>query len=579
MKNKVKAAFLKCKSNRIILSILSVVLVLVIVMSVVFANKSGSSGVTYKETSVQYGSLIVGVTESGSVSIGTVEQTFDLDMSALKRVSTSNSSSSSNSGSNSNAGMGGMDFGGMSGGTGGSSSGQSGLSNPFSQIMSMGSSSTTSSTSETSEIVISEVCVSVGQTIEEGDVLYIIESEGVEELSQKLESNVSKAEADLEALKADQEISTLSAQYNYDVALAYSNYAATEKSSTLASLENAVTTASENLQDAQELAALYTQRLAQAKIDLQAAKTAHEGDIYCREHAESDYYYAYYALQEVTSKSTVETFESTVEQLEQKLEQANNSVTTYATQLSKAKRQLELGKITASENYELRVLANEYAQETYDIALAYLEDDLAEQQEIYDEAKEKWDEFTSYIDGVEIKANSSGVITSVNLAVGDNVTTGATVVTLYDAEDVTMTVTLDQDDMTDIELGTEANVTLNAYPDDVFKAVVTDIGDPTTDSSGNTTIDVTISFSSDVTGLYHGMTGEITFITKEVKEVLYVSNRAITRKGTKSYVKVKNGNSISTVEVVTGFSDGVNVEIKEGLSEGDVVLIESKVAE
>ena len=32
-------------------------------------------------------------------------------------------------------------------------------------------------------------------------------------------------------------------------------------------------------------------------------------------------------------------------------------------------------------------------------------------------------------------------------------------------------------------------------------------------------------------------------------------------------------------EVTTGFSDGVNVEIIEGLSEGDVVLIESKVSE
>ena len=32
-------------------------------------------------------------------------------------------------------------------------------------------------------------------------------------------------------------------------------------------------------------------------------------------------------------------------------------------------------------------------------------------------------------------------------------------------------------------------------------------------------------------------------------------------------------------EVTTGFSDGVNVEIIEGLSEGDVVLIESKVGE
>ncbi len=46
-------------------------------------------------------------------------------------------------------------------------------------------------------------------------------------------------------------------------------------------------------------------------------------------------------------------------------------------------------------------------------------------------------------------------------------------------------------------------------------------------------------------------------------EVLYVKKQK------------KRTRSISKQEVTTGFSDGVNVKIKEGLSEGDTVLIES----
>ena len=73
--------------------------------------------------------------------------------------------------------------------------------------------------------------------------------------------------------------------------------------------------------------------------------------------------------------------------------------------------------------------------------------------------------------------------------------------------------------------------------------------------------------------------GGINIAPKEMEEVMYVSNRAITRSGTKSYVKVKDDKgNVKTQEVVTGFSDGVNVEIVEGLGVGDVVLIESKVA-
>ena len=46
----------------------------------------------YRETTVEYGELVVGKTESGSVDIGTIEQTFDLDMSALQRVEISDNS-------------------------------------------------------------------------------------------------------------------------------------------------------------------------------------------------------------------------------------------------------------------------------------------------------------------------------------------------------------------------------------------------------------------------------------------------------------------------------------------------------
>jgi HlyD family secretion protein len=135
--------------------------------------------------------------------------------------------------------------------------------------------------------------------------------------------------------------------------------------------------------------------------------------------------------------------------------------------------------------------------------------------------------------------------------------------------------------MSAIELGTLANIVLTAYEEDVYQAIVTDVSEATYNSSlGENEYSVTVTIEGQVEGLYQGMTGDVTFITKESEEVLYVSNRAITREGTCSYVKVKeeDGNLV-TKEIVTGFSDGINVEIVEGLSEGDIVLIESKVTE
>lgn len=44
--------------------------------------QNGGEETVYREDVVQYGELTVGLQESGSVEVGTTEQTFELDMSA-----------------------------------------------------------------------------------------------------------------------------------------------------------------------------------------------------------------------------------------------------------------------------------------------------------------------------------------------------------------------------------------------------------------------------------------------------------------------------------------------------------------
>ena len=156
------------------------------------------------------------------------------------------------------------------------------------------------------------------------------------------------------------------------------------------------------------------------------------------------------------------------------------------------------------------------------------------------------------------------------LEAGDKISTGTSLVTLYDMDEVTITV--DEDDMTDISLGSAANIALTAYPEDIFTAKVTAIGDATSDSSGNITYDVTVTLEGDVSGLFQGMTGDVTFVTEQTEEVLYVSRRA------KTYVKVKTADgSIVKKEITTGLSDSSNVEISGDIAEGDTVLIESSI--
>ena len=549
------------------------VCVIAVTAGTISISGGSDTEVIYKETTVKYGTLVKGVTESGSVDIGTVDQTFDLDMSALKRTDSSNSSSSDGS-SGSSSGSGG--FGGMSA----SGSGAQGGVDMFGQIFNMGGSSSDSS-SEDSTLTVAEVVVSVGQQVCEGDPLYLLEEDSVTELEEELQSNVEKAKADLEAVEADQSLSRQQAKYTYDSSTAYSSYIDTEYSTTLQELQNTADSAESTLEQAKSSLEDYQAQLTEitaAYEDAEQLLANCQYSLNSTDPADDTYGYVYFAQLTEQAQSTVDSLEQQKEELEQKVEQAEENVTTAENAYNKAKRELAQGKLTATETKQLRTLAYNTAQETYDIALGYLAQDLADQQDTYDETLEKWNEFSTYIDGHAVCAKYNGVITSVELEAGDKISTGTSLVTLYDMDEVTMTVTVEEDDMTDISLGSAANVALTAYPEDLFTAKVTAIGDAASDSSGNITYDVTVTLEGDVSGLFQSMTGDVTFVTEETADVLYVSRRAIITEDDKTYVKVKTADgSVEKKEVTTGLSDGSNIEISGDIAEGDTVLIESSI--
>ena len=586
-------------SRKVVIGALLAVCAVGIVAGVTLLRKPSEEEVTYKETAVAKGTMESGVTQRGSIDIGTIEQSFELDMSALQRVNASSGSSSSKSSSSSRSssgsasfGSGGFDmgsFGGMGGSSSGGSSSGGGMSfggfsggmDLFGQASNLAGGNTFTKSSDSSSLTVAEVCVSVGQEVKKGDVLYVLEEESVQELKETLESDVEKAEADLEMLYADQKVSKQSAQNTYEISMAYGSYMKTEYNETISELQENVNEATATLTQAKETLAEYQSLYEETKAAYEKAAEALRNCEWSRDNTDKQNnvaLYVYYFQLAQQAQSTADQLQSKMEQYQSRIESAENTVERAQKSLNQAKRRLEQGKLEASETLQLRQLAYDTAQETLDVTLAYLEIDAEEQEQTYAEAKEKWDSFSGYVDGCNIRSLHDGTITSVELAAGDSVGTNTLLVTMNSREDVTMTVTIDEDDMSGIAVGTKANVVLTAFPEEVFEAVVTEISEAQSDRSGNATYEVTATLQGDLEKLYQSMTGEITFVTGQTEEeVLYVPKRAVTSNGEKSTVKVKTGNGeIVEREVVTGFTDGVNIEIREGLAEGETVLTESR---
>lgn len=515
-----------------------------------------TSEVTYRETTVEYGDLTVGITEDSTVNIGTVSQTFDLDISAL--VSSDSSSSSSTS---QNDSMGGMGM----------------------QMFSFGGDTYTS---QSQEMVIDSVHITVGQEIQAGDVLYTLTEDSVEEIRTQLEEDVEDTLADYQALTVEQQQSYLTAKQGYDTYVTNGSLAELTYNKELQELQDKVDEAADTLEEKQnqvnenlEKLVELQEELASAKKDLKDAEAAVSEN---HDNRYNDpYYYTVYLNTRDMAQTIVDEIEDDIESLTDENETLLTEIGEATRSWNEACRDLESEKLTAQQTLETDQYYASVSSEWYSIQTTSLDNEKQSAYASYESAVKKLDEFNSYIVGNDVIAEYSGVVTEVALEEGDGVTRNTSLVTLYDASDVTMEITVREDDYKAIDQDGEVNITYTAYPDVVYSGVISEVSDAAYDSSsGEVYYTVTVTVQGDVSGLYEGMTGDVTCVTKETKEVTYVSNRAIFRDGTRSYVKVwdENGNIVEK-DVTTGFSDGVNVEITEGLSQGDTVLIESKVSE
>ena len=515
-----------------------------------------TSEVTYRETTVEYGNLTVGITEDSTVNIGTVSQTFDLDISAL--VSSDSSSSSS---TRQNDSMGGMGM----------------------QMFSFGGDTYTS---QSQEMVIDSVHITVGQEIQAGDVLYTLTEDSVEEIRTQLEEDVEDTLADYQALTVEQQQSYLTAKQGYDTYVTNGSLAELTYNKELQDLQDKVDEAADTLEEKQNQVNENLEKL----VELQEELTSAKKDLKDAEAAVSEnhdnryndpYYYTVYLSTRDMAQTIVDEIEDDIESLTDENETLLTEIGEATRSWNEACRNLESEKLTAQQTLETDQYYASVSSEWYSIQTTSLDNEKQRAYASYESAVKKLDEFNSYIVGNDVIAEYSGVVTEVPLEEGDGVTRNTSLVTLYDASDVTMEITVSEDDYKAIDQDGEVNITYTAYPDVVYNGVISEVSDAAYDSSsGEVYYTITVTVQGDVSGLYEGMTGDATCVTKETKEVTYVSNRAIFRDGTRSYVKVRDENgSIVEKDVTTGFSDGVNVEITEGLSQGDTVLIESKVSE
>ena len=151
-----------------------------------------------------------------------------------------------------------------------------------------------------------------------------------------------------------------------------------------------------------------------------------------------------------------------------------------------------------------------------------------------------------------------------------------TILSITPDDSMTIRISVDELDVLQYELGMSADVTVDALPDRSFTAHVTEIGAMGENSGGNSKYEVELRLDR-APDMLDGMNASVV-VHRGSQSGLLIPSAAVHDRGSRSYVYTaldnKTGKPTGEVQVETGISDGENVEIVSGLSEGQTVFYE-----
>lgn len=160
-----------------------------------------------------------------------------------------------------------------------------------------------------------------------------------------------------------------------------------------------------------------------------------------------------------------------------------------------------------------------------------------------------------------------------------------------DLKDMRVIADIDEADIGEVKEGENVKFTVDAFPNDTFEGVVTQVRQEATTTNNVVTYEVVINAPNADLKLKPGLTANVTIFTAEKNNVLSVPSKALRYTPTvetigkkykiqdcngKNKVWTLEGNVLKAHAVQIGISDGSHTEIISGISNGVQVITELK---
>lgn len=200
--------------------------------------------------------------------------------------------------------------------------------------------------------------------------------------------------------------------------------------------------------------------------------------------------------------------------------------------------------------------------------------DIAVYQARLDKARASKVELQQKLSDAVLKAPFAGIVTKVNIKIGELVTTGGgSAVSLISATKFQIEVDIPEADIGKVSLNNPVKIFLDAFPEESWIGQVAQMEPAETLIEGVVYYRVTVIFDEMDERIRSGMSADIEIETNKRENVFSVPYRAIVYKDDKKMVRLLIEEEVKEVEVSTGLkgSQG-DIEIISGIKQGDKVI-------
>ena len=177
-----------------------------------------------------------------------------------------------------------------------------------------------------------------------------------------------------------------------------------------------------------------------------------------------------------------------------------------------------------------------------------------------------------------VYAPISGSIISTPLKNGTTVSTNTVVAIVGDISNLQVSADIPERYVAVLKNGLKAEVSVEAYPDVVFKATVTRVS-PVVDTTSRTK-EVILHFDEKDSRVNAGMFGKIKLYTEDYSGFPVMPSDALVSLNDQSYAYVvkENGETVERRKVKTGQSVDGQIQVLEGVNEGEKVVIQGQTS-